>query len=152
MNLKMERSNFHYFYFRVLQINLALDSNLILFCWGDDNNSPDNIKLMKTLGVHGIIYDKMDQLSTKTDKVSMECLCLFEFSWFDFTTILSKNYIKFQNIAIGSPVNILVNILILLIFPFYLNFFSIYFLYPLLYYFIDHYVTTLFYEQKKQIA
>lgn len=40
-----------------------------MFCWGDDNNSQDTIKYLKSLGMHGIIYDKMDKLSTKTDKV-----------------------------------------------------------------------------------
>lgn len=44
---------------------MASDLGLIMFCWGDDNNSPETIKYLKTLGVHGIIYDKMDKLSTK---------------------------------------------------------------------------------------
>lgn len=46
-------------------MKLASDLGLIVFCWGDDNNSPDTIRYMKTLGIHGIIYDKMDTLSTK---------------------------------------------------------------------------------------
>lgn len=41
-----------------------------MFCWGDDNNSQETIKFMKSIGCHGIIYDRMDQLSTKTEKVS----------------------------------------------------------------------------------
>lgn len=55
------------------QINLATDLGLIVFCWGDDNNSQDTIKLLKSLGIHGIIYDKMDVLSTKEIKVK-NCL------------------------------------------------------------------------------
>lgn len=51
------------------QINLATDLGLIVFCWGDDNNSKDTIQLLKSLGIHGIIYDKMDVLSTKEVKV-----------------------------------------------------------------------------------
>lgn len=51
------------------QIKLATDLKLIVFCWGDDNNSVDTIKLLKGLGVHGVIYDKMDVLSTKEVKV-----------------------------------------------------------------------------------
>lgn len=42
----------------------------MLFCWGDDNNSKDTIKLLKELGLHAIIYDKMDVLTTKEVKVS----------------------------------------------------------------------------------
>lgn len=42
----------------------------MIFCWGDDNNSADNIRLLKNLGMHAIIYDKMDTLSTKEKKVS----------------------------------------------------------------------------------
>lgn len=47
------------------QIDLAKDKGLILFCWGDDNNSKDTIKHLKDLGIHAIIYDKMDALSNK---------------------------------------------------------------------------------------
>lgn len=54
------------------QINLATDLGLIVFCWGDDNNSQDTIKMLKSLGIHGIIYDKMDVLSTKEVKVSVD--------------------------------------------------------------------------------
>lgn len=53
------------------QINLATDLGLIVFCWGDDNNSQDTIRLLKELGVHGVIYDKMDVLSTKEVKKSI---------------------------------------------------------------------------------
>lgn len=48
---------------------MATDLGLIMFCWGDDNNSQETIKYLKSLGMHGIIYDKMDKLTTKTDKV-----------------------------------------------------------------------------------
>lgn len=47
------------------QIDLAKGKGLILFCWGDDNNSKDTIKHLKDLGIHAIIYDKMDSLSSK---------------------------------------------------------------------------------------
>lgn len=56
------------------QINIALDLGLVVFCWGDDNNSQDTIKLLKSLGIHGIIYDKMDVLSTKEIKVNHQIL------------------------------------------------------------------------------
>lgn len=59
------------------QINLATDLGLIVFCWGDDNNSVDTIKLLKGLGIHGVIYDKMDVLSTKEVKVRREILLNF---------------------------------------------------------------------------
>uniref|UniRef100_A0A336KEV4 CSON008817 protein n=1 Tax=Culicoides sonorensis TaxID=179676 RepID=A0A336KEV4_CULSO len=47
------------------QINLAKEQGLVIFCWGDDNNCQDTIKYLKDLGIHGVIYDKMDVLSTK---------------------------------------------------------------------------------------
>lgn len=58
---------------------MATDLGLIMFCWGDDNNSQETIKYLKSLGMHGIIYDKMDKLSTKTDKVRNDTLriCCF---------------------------------------------------------------------------
>lgn len=62
----------------ITQINLATDLGLIVFCWGDDNNSKDTIQLLKSLGIHGIIYDKMDVLSTKEVKVGdWKCLVWF---------------------------------------------------------------------------
>ncbi|XP_064548825.1 glycerophosphocholine phosphodiesterase GPCPD1 [Drosophila montana] len=53
------------------QVNLAKERGLVLFCWGDDNNSKDTIKLLKELGLHAIIYDKMDVLTTKEVKQSV---------------------------------------------------------------------------------
>ena len=40
------------------QMALAQKHNLIVFCWGDDNNDKETIKFLKDLGLHGIIYDK----------------------------------------------------------------------------------------------
>lgn len=45
------------------------DLGLIIFCWGDDNNSQDAIRMLKTKGIHGIIYDKIYDLNTKDVKV-----------------------------------------------------------------------------------
>lgn len=58
------------------QIKLAKDQGLIVFCWGDDNNCKDTIKRLKDLGIHGVIYDKMDVLSTKGTKVRLQCLII----------------------------------------------------------------------------
>lgn len=52
------------------QINLAKEQGLVIFCWGDDNNCKDTIKYLKDLGIHGVIYDKMDVLSSKGTRVS----------------------------------------------------------------------------------
>lgn len=50
-------------YFRdISQVNMAKDMGLIIFCWGDDNNSKDTIKFLKDNGLHAIIYDKVDVL------------------------------------------------------------------------------------------
>ncbi|XP_055643913.1 glycerophosphocholine phosphodiesterase GPCPD1 isoform X2 [Toxorhynchites rutilus septentrionalis] len=51
------------------QVNLATEKGLIIFCWGDDNNCKDTIKHLKSLGIHAIIYDKMDIYSDKAIKV-----------------------------------------------------------------------------------
>lgn len=53
------------------QVNLATNQGLIVFCWGDDNNSKDTIKMLKGMGLHAIIYDKMDVLTTKERKESV---------------------------------------------------------------------------------
>lgn len=53
------------------QVKLATNAGLILFCWGDDNNNKDTIQLLKNLGLHGVIFDKLDQLSTKSFKESI---------------------------------------------------------------------------------
>lgn len=50
-------------------MNLATDLGLIMFCWGDENNSKETIKFLKGLNIHGIIYDKMDKLTEKNVKV-----------------------------------------------------------------------------------
>jgi glycerophosphocholine phosphodiesterase GPCPD1 len=46
----------------ISQIKLVNEMNLILFCWGDDNNCKSTIKFLKDKGLHGIIYDKVDAL------------------------------------------------------------------------------------------
>lgn len=53
------------------QVNLATEKGLIVFCWGDDNNCKDTIKHLKSLGIHAIIYDKMDKFSDKAVKESV---------------------------------------------------------------------------------
>lgn len=53
------------------QFNLAESRGLVVFCWGDDNNCKDTIKLLKDLGLHAIIYDKMDVLIPKEVKQSV---------------------------------------------------------------------------------
>lgn len=52
----------------ISQVNLAKEMGLIVFCWGDDNNCKDTIKYLKDMGLHAIIYDKVDVL--KDMKVS----------------------------------------------------------------------------------
>lgn len=44
---------------------------MIVFCWGDDNADSGIIKYLKELGLHGIIYDKVDRYSTKEVKESI---------------------------------------------------------------------------------
>ncbi|XP_005186862.1 glycerophosphocholine phosphodiesterase GPCPD1 [Musca domestica] len=53
------------------QVNLAKERGLVVFCWGEENNCKDTIKLLKNLGLHAIIYDKMDVLTSKEIKQSV---------------------------------------------------------------------------------
>lgn len=67
-----------FFYFCNSQLKVATDLGLIVFCWGDDNNSQEVIKYLKSMGIHGVIYDRMDQFNMKTDKVSIESKKTFD--------------------------------------------------------------------------
>lgn len=53
----------------ISKVNFAQRYGLIVFSWGDDNNNKDTIKLLKDLGLQAIIYDKLDLLTSKKDKV-----------------------------------------------------------------------------------
>ncbi|KAK9510485.1 hypothetical protein O3M35_005264 [Rhynocoris fuscipes] len=44
------------------QVALVKRAGLVLFCWGDDNNDTKNIKHLKELGIHAVIYDKIDKI------------------------------------------------------------------------------------------
>lgn len=46
-------------------IKETIDEGLVIFSWGDDNNNVENIRLLKGLGLHAIIYDRMEELTTK---------------------------------------------------------------------------------------
>lgn len=46
-------------------------AGLIIFCWGDQNTDPANLKLLKQWGLHGVIFDKIYQLSSKEVKESI---------------------------------------------------------------------------------
>ena len=39
-------------------LNKAKALNLIVFAWGEDNNSIENIKRLKDMGVEAVIYDR----------------------------------------------------------------------------------------------
>lgn len=53
------------------QIKLALNAGLVTFCWGTDNNDPAIIKHLKQIGLHGVIFDKIDEFSEKEVKESI---------------------------------------------------------------------------------
>ncbi|KAF5293105.1 hypothetical protein FQA39_LY13715 [Lamprigera yunnana] len=53
------------------QVKLATNAGLIVFCWGDENADKATIKYLKELGLHGIIYDKIDEYSSKEVKESI---------------------------------------------------------------------------------
>lgn len=50
-------------------MKLAKDAGLVIFCWGDDNNDKNTIMKLKEMGLHAVIYDKLDQYITKEVKV-----------------------------------------------------------------------------------
>lgn len=54
-----------------MQVRLATEAGLVIFCWGDDNNDPATIRHLKELGLHAVIYDKIDQYSNKEVKESI---------------------------------------------------------------------------------
>lgn len=53
------------------QVKLVKDVGLIIFCWGDDNNNKDTIQYLKRLGLHAVIYDKIDEYNAKEVKESI---------------------------------------------------------------------------------
>ncbi|KAJ0181759.1 hypothetical protein K1T71_002481 [Dendrolimus kikuchii] len=53
------------------QVKLATDAGLVIFCWGDDNNDRNTIMKLKEMGLHAVIYDKLDQYTTKEVKESI---------------------------------------------------------------------------------
>ncbi|XP_053609885.1 glycerophosphocholine phosphodiesterase GPCPD1-like isoform X1 [Plodia interpunctella] len=53
------------------QVQLATNAGLVIFCWGDDNNDKNTIKRLKEMGLHAVIYDKLDQYTTKEVKESI---------------------------------------------------------------------------------
>nr|XP_040132136.1 glycerophosphocholine phosphodiesterase GPCPD1 isoform X4 [Ictidomys tridecemlineatus] len=40
-------------------IQEAKAKGLVIFCWGDDTNDPENRRKLKEFGVHGLIYDRI---------------------------------------------------------------------------------------------
>ncbi|KAL0273690.1 UNVERIFIED_CONTAM: hypothetical protein PYX00_006312 [Menopon gallinae] len=47
------------------QVAFAKQRGLVVFCWGDDNNNPETIKYLKDLGLHAVIYDKINEFGPK---------------------------------------------------------------------------------------
>lgn len=52
-------------------MKLVTSSDLIIFCWGDQNADPGTIRYLKELGLHGVIYDKIHEYSNKEVKESI---------------------------------------------------------------------------------
>lgn len=57
-------------FWKHFQVKLVTDAGLVIFCWGDDNNDRNTIKKLKEMGLHAVIYDKLDQYTTKEVKVT----------------------------------------------------------------------------------
>ena len=54
-------------------VRQALDMGLVVFAWGEEANHKDNIKKLKVMGVDGVIYDRLEFLRLRTDKLYSEC-------------------------------------------------------------------------------
>lgn len=50
-------------------VQLCKDAGLIMFCWGEDNNDPNVIAALKALGLHGVIYDKIDEHKAEKENI-----------------------------------------------------------------------------------
>jgi len=46
-------------------VQLAKDMGLVVFSWGDDANSQDNVKRLKAMGLDGVIYDRIHEMRDK---------------------------------------------------------------------------------------
>ncbi|KAK2109627.1 Glycerophosphocholine phosphodiesterase gpcpd1 [Saguinus oedipus] len=46
-------------------IQEAKAKGLVIFCWGDDTNDPENRRKLKELGVNGLIYDRLNIILKK---------------------------------------------------------------------------------------
>lgn len=53
------------------QVQIVRDRDLVMFCWGDDNNDKATIQHLKKLGLHAVIYDKIDEYNQKEVKESI---------------------------------------------------------------------------------
>lgn len=66
-------------------VKMVKESNMVMFCWGDDNNDPNVIELLRTLGLDGIIYDRINErldkenvfvMEKKTQKIILNAACI----------------------------------------------------------------------------
>ncbi|XP_003215327.1 glycerophosphocholine phosphodiesterase GPCPD1 isoform X1 [Anolis carolinensis] len=40
-------------------VDAAISKGLVVFCWGDEANEPENRRKLRELGVHGLVYDRI---------------------------------------------------------------------------------------------
>lgn len=50
-------------------VKACKEANLVMFCWGDDNNDPCVMNLMRELGLDGIIYDRINEFKMTKENV-----------------------------------------------------------------------------------
>ncbi|KAL7632490.1 UNVERIFIED_CONTAM: hypothetical protein RMT77_017203 [Armadillidium vulgare] len=53
------------------QVQMVFDHNQVAFCWGDQNSDRETFNLVKDLGMHGIIYDKIGDYNKKSERSSV---------------------------------------------------------------------------------
>ena len=53
------------------QVELVRNRGQVLFCWTDDQNNPEIVKYLKSLGVDGIIYDRFKNKLTHIEIVEL---------------------------------------------------------------------------------
>lgn len=50
------------------QLELCKNLKQIIFCWGDDSNCKENIEKLKSYGLNGVIYDRIDKILNMKNK------------------------------------------------------------------------------------
>ena len=87
---------------------------LVIFCWTDEENNKEIVQHLKSLGIHGIIYDRMDQNNSKMVNISLS-MYYFLSLWFchSFFVSLSCLYV-FISLFLSIPFSLCIALILCL--------------------------------------